>query len=399
MALQLDTRYPGRFDTATSEYPQGAFKNRSAPAALDGSYLEKDWANDKQGFFSSLMAAAGGLAANELVDEVGASQHYDQLLAVIQELIDATPGFESGDYLASADEAAMLARGFTFAGIDPLVPGVVDNFGDWSEQTSPVSVASVWGISVNSITKDQIVCSNSTDDVYRSAGGTAAFIAFGSFPATIESGADTALDETTSDVWTWGLDSFHRVYKSAGGTSNFVDTGNYIFGGIADIAVNKNGGHVWVGRQVGEVYKLTDGVGSFAEFGVYPGGTISAITVNYNTDDVFIASSIAVYKLVAGALPYVLQSETLPGLITSMEINSDNGTLVIGTNAGVYKLEEGGSYVQLGTYPSNSSGPSSIAIDDVLFDIYTADNAAPGDAIFISAHGFSVDPVDWYVKT
>ena len=69
MALQRNNRYPGRFDTPSAGHPQGAFKNRTAPTAQDGSYLEKDWANDWDGFFGSLLNAAG-LTANGSVDSV-----------------------------------------------------------------------------------------------------------------------------------------------------------------------------------------------------------------------------------------------------------------------------------------------------------------------------------------
>ncbi|MCK9802080.1 hypothetical protein M1B34_31585 [Pseudomonas sp. MAFF 302030] len=64
-------------------YPLGSFKNRTAPAAKDGSYLEQDWANDKEGFFQSLLSAAG-LDANGDVDRVGASQFFNALLNLQQ---------------------------------------------------------------------------------------------------------------------------------------------------------------------------------------------------------------------------------------------------------------------------------------------------------------------------
>ncbi len=81
MALNRASFYPGRFDAVTAAHPQGAFKNRSAPAAGDGSYIEKNWANDWDGFFSSLLDGAA-LSPNGLVDEVGASQYYDALIAL-----------------------------------------------------------------------------------------------------------------------------------------------------------------------------------------------------------------------------------------------------------------------------------------------------------------------------
>lgn len=82
MALQRDAKYPGRFDAATTEQPQGAFKNRTSTTAKDGSYLEKDWLNDFSGFFSSLLDV-DGVSADGNVDEVGASQYYDSLKSIV----------------------------------------------------------------------------------------------------------------------------------------------------------------------------------------------------------------------------------------------------------------------------------------------------------------------------
>lgn len=76
MALQRDTKYPGRFTTATTEHPQGPFKNRTSSTSQDGSYLEKDWLNDWDGFFGSLLSAAGYVADGN-VDGVGASQYFN----------------------------------------------------------------------------------------------------------------------------------------------------------------------------------------------------------------------------------------------------------------------------------------------------------------------------------
>lgn len=78
MSLKLNERYPGRFNNPSVDYPGGSFKNRTTPDAKDGSYLEKDWANDKEGFFQSLLSAAG-ITASGAVDKVGASQFFDAL--------------------------------------------------------------------------------------------------------------------------------------------------------------------------------------------------------------------------------------------------------------------------------------------------------------------------------
>lgn len=84
MALELDSRYPGRFKPGDADYPQGSFKNRTAPGTLDGSYLEKDWANDKEGFFQRLLLVAG-ISPNGGVDTALASQYYDALVQIIND--------------------------------------------------------------------------------------------------------------------------------------------------------------------------------------------------------------------------------------------------------------------------------------------------------------------------
>lgn len=83
MSLKLNERYPARFNNPSADYPCGSFKNRTTPDAKDGSYLEKDWANDKEGFFQSVLAASGA-APNGLVDKVGASQFFDCMLQLTQ---------------------------------------------------------------------------------------------------------------------------------------------------------------------------------------------------------------------------------------------------------------------------------------------------------------------------
>lgn len=82
MALKLNERYPGRFNSPTVQYPQGSFKNRTAPGAKDGSYLEQDWANDVLAFLSSLLSGAS-ITPNGNVDTVGASQYYTALQSII----------------------------------------------------------------------------------------------------------------------------------------------------------------------------------------------------------------------------------------------------------------------------------------------------------------------------
>ena len=81
MALQRDTHYPGRYSTGDAAHPQGAFKNRTTPTSQDGSYLEKDWLNDWDGFFASLLNNAG-LTPDGNIDGVGASQYFSALQSI-----------------------------------------------------------------------------------------------------------------------------------------------------------------------------------------------------------------------------------------------------------------------------------------------------------------------------
>lgn len=78
MALNLQNKYPGRFDPVSADYPQGKFKNRSSPTAQDGSYMERDWLNDWAGFFGALLNRAG-VVPNGNVDTAQSSQLYDAL--------------------------------------------------------------------------------------------------------------------------------------------------------------------------------------------------------------------------------------------------------------------------------------------------------------------------------
>lgn len=107
MALQRDTHYPGRWTTGNAAHPQGAFKNRTAPGALDGSFIEQDWANDWDGFFARLMTIAG-MTANGTVDTATASQYYDALLASI-------PGRLISSQVVSATGTLNAPAGFAIA--------------------------------------------------------------------------------------------------------------------------------------------------------------------------------------------------------------------------------------------------------------------------------------------
>lgn len=116
MSLKLNERYPGRFDNPSADYPQGSFKNRSTPTAKDGSYLEKDWANDKEGFFQSLLSSVG-VVANGVVDKVGASQYFSAMMKIL-----GTSSYAVGTGPANSYAAAYMPA------VDALSDGLVLRF-------------------------------------------------------------------------------------------------------------------------------------------------------------------------------------------------------------------------------------------------------------------------------
>lgn len=126
MAIDRSTRYPGRFDAPTAARPQGAFKNRSAPGAKDGSYLERDWANDWDGFFGSLLRAAG-MNLNGVPDTALSSQYFDALKMLgLRQATESTLGITriSSNALAIAgeDDLTSMTPLKTKAAIAALLP-------------------------------------------------------------------------------------------------------------------------------------------------------------------------------------------------------------------------------------------------------------------------------------
>lgn len=94
MAGKRNTWYPGRYKPVSSEYPQGGFKNLTAPDANDGGYLEEKWLSDWDGFFGALLTNAG-ITPNGNVDTALNSQYYDSLLRVIADTSPKTTVFQT----------------------------------------------------------------------------------------------------------------------------------------------------------------------------------------------------------------------------------------------------------------------------------------------------------------
>lgn len=126
MAIDRNTRYPGRFDATTAARPQGAFKNRSSPGAKDGSYLERDWANDWDGFFGSLLRSAG-LTPNGTPDTALASQYFDALRSLgLRQATESVTGVSKFSTLlmslAGTDDTTSMTPAKVMAALSAFLP-------------------------------------------------------------------------------------------------------------------------------------------------------------------------------------------------------------------------------------------------------------------------------------
>lgn len=82
MAIKLAERYPTRAGDPSLAHPTGSFKNKSAPGAVDGTPLEKDWANDLLGARDAILAEAEIVADGD-VETAEDSQVLTALLSII----------------------------------------------------------------------------------------------------------------------------------------------------------------------------------------------------------------------------------------------------------------------------------------------------------------------------
>jgi hypothetical protein len=87
MAIRIEDEYTNA-TVADAAYPGGSFKNESAPGNLDGTPLERAWANDLLGFRDRLMALAG-VPYSAVPDTAQASDAVDALLALFVAAADA----------------------------------------------------------------------------------------------------------------------------------------------------------------------------------------------------------------------------------------------------------------------------------------------------------------------
>jgi hypothetical protein len=125
--INRETKYPGRFTPGTPQQPEGAFKNRTTNISKDGSYLEKDWLNDWAAFFSSITSEAN-VAANDVVDEVGASQIFDAMRKIQTQVTpEVFTAGQDWDGIAYIDPDAIGANPTAKIYPDGSIVGETDN--------------------------------------------------------------------------------------------------------------------------------------------------------------------------------------------------------------------------------------------------------------------------------
>lgn len=85
MAIKIAVEYVNA-EPISSNYPGGSFKNETAPGALDGTPLEKAWADDLYGFGEAILAEAG-VVHSGAPDNAVASDRLDALKKIMANLL------------------------------------------------------------------------------------------------------------------------------------------------------------------------------------------------------------------------------------------------------------------------------------------------------------------------
>ncbi|ASU03359.1 hypothetical protein [Pseudoalteromonas phage J2-1] len=83
MAIDYKQRYPDQVAT-DANYPQGKARNKSTPAAIDGTPFEEDYINDQWGFFQALLKE-GGLTPSGNADNANNSQYLEAIRGIVKE--------------------------------------------------------------------------------------------------------------------------------------------------------------------------------------------------------------------------------------------------------------------------------------------------------------------------
>lgn len=97
MSIRITDEYPTRSEGASAGYPDGTFKNETAPGMKNGTPVEVAWAKDVDAFFQFVRAITGVEASNT-VDTVITNQNAMSVLAMLSGTV---PHAEKPRYICS----------------------------------------------------------------------------------------------------------------------------------------------------------------------------------------------------------------------------------------------------------------------------------------------------------
>ena len=148
MAIDRSVTYPGRFETPTASSPQGLFKNRTSPVALDGSYLDESWANDLASLVDSLIVSSGATVTG--VKDDGFSSQAMQ--GLIEQVIGRASEMVEG---ASAVNAYVISPQTNNQGPSSYFDGMKVSFTPTVSNTS-TSTVNVSGLGIKTVSGSSV---------------------------------------------------------------------------------------------------------------------------------------------------------------------------------------------------------------------------------------------------
>ena len=137
MAIDPSSKYSGQVDS-DSGYPYGKARNRSAPAATDGTPLERDWLNDLWGLLQKILDY-GSVTPSGTPESITASQYWNVLYAMARTIANGESlTVESGGslYLENSGDATFL----TFNDDITLIPAVISGVTSGFVRTDPMTL-------------------------------------------------------------------------------------------------------------------------------------------------------------------------------------------------------------------------------------------------------------------
>jgi hypothetical protein len=141
MAIRLIEEYPNRVGAPTADYPHGVPRNKSTPAATDGTPFEQSWFRDQEGFFQGLMETAG-ITPSGQPDTVLNSDYLNALNRVTNGVIEVDMGGAADVALSTYQGrvAALKLIGALAADVDLIVPDTERMYWIIDETTGDFSV-------------------------------------------------------------------------------------------------------------------------------------------------------------------------------------------------------------------------------------------------------------------